>query len=322
MTQLIPNVPPPQPAPQPAPQQPQGPTVVVQPQMPSPQQVGAYVQAAETFARHAEGWPMTVGFYVMLAMIAGIFAWVVFKFFPTWKTEGEANRQHKEKENDRFQATLLAALKERGDQAQRDVEAERRLAQAQSDNISREIGGRVDRLGDKVDDVSEDVDELKGEMKSMGGVLRSVASKLGVGLGAVAALFAGRVGWSMAVLVAAFAGMLSAGEFAAALEGPRRLVSPSTSSSFFGRVLDSVRSALRPRASFDCSSAGRCSPPEYCCAPEYCCSNGTCCRRSVDVPTPEAAPVPHSLVGLGADGYDASPDPFARHDYDVAAAWM
>ena len=109
---------------------------------------------------------------------------------------------------------------------------------------------------------------------------------------------------------------------AAALEGPRRLVSPSTSSSFFGRVLDSVRSALRPRASFDCSSAGRCSPPEYCCAPEYCCSNGTCCRRSVDVPTPEAAPVPHSLVGLGADGYDASPDPFARHDYDVAAAWM
>lgn len=119
----------------------------------------------ETALTHAERWPMTVGFFLAVALMAGLAYWLLFKFWPAWLSEQEKHREH-----------LAKALAQRGVEAQEDIGAVQRLHESQQTALVKELGGRIDKTHERVSDVHE--------------VVKQIAQKVGVGLLALG-LFSG-----------------------------------------------------------------------------------------------------------------------------------
>jgi len=119
----------------------------------------------ETALTHAERWPMTVGFFLAVALMAGLAYWLLFKFWPAWLAEQEKHREH-----------LAKALAQRGIEAQQDISAVQRLHESQQNALVRDLGGRLDKTHERVSDVHE--------------VVKQIAQKVGVGVLALG-LFSG-----------------------------------------------------------------------------------------------------------------------------------
>ncbi|TXH48483.1 MAG: hypothetical protein E6Q97_24685, partial [Desulfurellales bacterium] len=80
----------------------------------------------ETALTHAERWPMTVGFFLAVALMAGLAYWLLFKFWPAWLAEQEKHREH-----------LAKALAQRGVEAQQDLAAQAKLHESQQTHMVR-----------------------------------------------------------------------------------------------------------------------------------------------------------------------------------------
>lgn len=119
----------------------------------------------ETALTHAERWPMTVGFFLAVALMAGLAYWLLFKFWPAWLAEQEKHREH-----------LAKALAQRGVEAQQDLAAQAKLHESQQTHMVRELGGRLDKTHERVSDVHA--------------VVKQIAQKVGVGVLALG-LFSG-----------------------------------------------------------------------------------------------------------------------------------
>lgn len=119
----------------------------------------------ETALTHAERWPMTVGFFLAVALMAGLAYWLLFKFWPAWLAEQEKHREH-----------LAKALAQRGVEAQQDLAAQAKLHESQQTHMVRELGGRLDKTHERVSDVHK--------------VVQQIAQKVGVGILALG-LFSG-----------------------------------------------------------------------------------------------------------------------------------
>lgn len=111
----------------------------------------------ETALTHAEKWPMTVGFFLAVALMAGLAYWLLFKFWPAWLAEQEKHREH-----------LAKALAQRGVEAQQDLAAQAKLHESQQTHMVRELGGRLDKTHERVSDVHK--------------VVQQIAQKVGVGV--------------------------------------------------------------------------------------------------------------------------------------------
>ena len=119
----------------------------------------------ETALTHAERWPMTVGFFLAVALMAGLAYWLLFKFWPAWLLEQEKHREH-----------LAKALAQRGVEAQEDIAASARLHESHQASLVKELGGRIDKTHERVSDVHE--------------VVKQIAQKVGLGV-LLLGLFAG-----------------------------------------------------------------------------------------------------------------------------------
>ena len=111
----------------------------------------------ETALTHAEKWPMTVGFFLAIALMGALAYWLLFKFWPAWLLEQEKHREH-----------LAKALAQRGVEAQQDIGAVQRLHESQQTSLVKELGGRIDKTHERVTDVHE--------------VVKQIAQKVGVSL--------------------------------------------------------------------------------------------------------------------------------------------
>ena len=114
----------------------------------------------ETALVHAEKWPMTVGFFLAIALMGALAYWLLFKFWPAWLAEQEKHREH-----------LAKALAQRGVEAQEDIAAASKLHESQQTTLVKELGGRIDKTHEKIGEVHAKV--------------HAIATKIGVTVFAV-----------------------------------------------------------------------------------------------------------------------------------------
>lgn len=124
----------------------------------------------ETTLIHAEKYPITVGFFVLVGLFAAGLYWLLFRFWPQWREEQD--KHHAEAEKTRLHMSEL--LKQRGNEAAEDIARERELARVQHEATVREISGAVERLDARVSGVHD--------------IVKSIASKIGA---AIVLLFIG-----------------------------------------------------------------------------------------------------------------------------------
>lgn len=139
------------------------------------------ISAGNEFARHAEGWPMTVGFFMMFALFAAAFAWVLMRGWPQWLTEQQTSREHRERENDKMRTHIDTMLGAARSDAAKAVDAERTASDKRHEAIVTRVVEKVDRLHEKVDE----------QARRTG----AIAAKLGVG--ALVALVLGAAVYGM-----------------------------------------------------------------------------------------------------------------------------
>lgn len=124
------------------------------------------VQAGSEFARHAEGWPITIGFFLMFGLFAVFFLLLLVKGWPQWLTEQATNRAHREAENEKTRSHIDSMLTGSRKEAADLVAAERAAAKERHAEI-------VGRVSDKVDKLHENVDKLHQRTGA-------IAAKLGI----------------------------------------------------------------------------------------------------------------------------------------------
>lgn len=109
------------------------------------------VQAGTEFARHAEGWPITIGFFLIFGLFALAFAWLLFRGWPQWLAEQATSRAHREIENEKTRLHLDTALANGRKEAVEAVAAERTAAKERHAEIVGRVSDKVDKLHEKVD---------------------------------------------------------------------------------------------------------------------------------------------------------------------------
>lgn len=106
----------------------------------------------DTALKHAEGWPITVGFFFMVVIMAAALYWLLFRFYPSWQAaqatraanlaaEAAATRQH-----------MTDVLNARGAEATKDVQS-----------ITTAIGNKVDNIAKDIDGVEALTRDLSGK---------------------------------------------------------------------------------------------------------------------------------------------------------------
>lgn len=118
------------------------------------------VSAAETFVRHAEAWPITVGFFCFLALLGGLCYWLLFRFWPDWKAEQEKTRLQRETEGEKTRTHIAGLMAARGAEAKEEVAAERSAGKERHKEIVDSVSGKIDRLNDKLDTVARKTGEI------------------------------------------------------------------------------------------------------------------------------------------------------------------
>lgn len=157
--------------------------------IPAPTIPGAeHAQTAAEFLRHAEGWPITVGFFMLLLILGALFAWLALKAFPEWLRQQEANRLHATNEQEKRQVYVTGLLAERGKEASADLQAANQLASLKHESIVKEIGGKVERVQDDVRQVRGDVQSVAMDVKAVAQRTHALAAKLGVSILAILTL--------------------------------------------------------------------------------------------------------------------------------------
>ena len=107
----------------------------------------------ETALTHAEKWPMTVGFFLAIALMGALAYWLLFKFWPAWLLEQEKHREH-----------LAKALAQRGAEAQEDIAAASKLHESQQTTLVKELGGRIDKTHEKIGEVHAKVHAIAAKI--------------------------------------------------------------------------------------------------------------------------------------------------------------
>lgn len=177
-------------------------------------------------------WPV-VAVALPLVLLAGGAILLVKYVIPAWREEKKADRD-----------SLVAALRQRGEEAERDATKDRELAKSQSEAL-------VGRIETKIDSIRTEVAKIDGRVERHSEVLARLALKVGAGL----------------ALLCAFLGGLAAGAGAFALADrsavPASGPVPSVSSSCSQLAGDDT--ARGECVKKPCPTGWRCCGPERCC---------------------------------------------------------
>lgn len=129
------------------------------------------VAAAESYASHAEKWPITVGFFslligfIALLIAAGFFLhWLAQVGWPAYLAQQERNVQSREAEGEKTRKHIADLM------AGRDAAAAAAITDAHS------------KIGAKVEEVHQDVKDLHSKHDKLDTVLRTIAIKVGASL--------------------------------------------------------------------------------------------------------------------------------------------
>lgn len=190
-------------------------------------------------------WPV-VAVALPLVLLVGIGILLVRWVIPAWREEKKADRD-----------SLVAALRQRGEEAERDATKDRELAKSQSEAL-------VGRIETKIDGIRTEVAKIDGRVERHSEVLARLALKVGAGLALLCAFLGG---------LAAGAGAFAlADRSAVPVSGPVPGVS-SSCSQLAGDTAkgECVRKPCNPRT-------------QYCCGPERCCEikEGTATETTSD----------------------------------------
>lgn len=147
-----------------------------------------HTQSVSEFLRHAEGWPITVGFFMLLVILAGLFTWLSLKAFPAWLQQQEANRAHATLEQDKRQAHQLAMLAAARMDAAADLKAAHELAETQHRHITGDVSGKVERVQEDVKSLRSDMSNVRNDVQNLAQKTHSIAAKLGVSILAILTL--------------------------------------------------------------------------------------------------------------------------------------
>ena len=109
------------------------------------------VQMVNDGLKHAESFPITIGFFVLIVMFAAFFYWLLFRFYPVYIEEQEKNRVAREVEGEKTRSHLAQILAARDEKASQAVDAERTAGQQRHTEIVKEIGDSVEKLHVKTD---------------------------------------------------------------------------------------------------------------------------------------------------------------------------
>lgn len=109
------------------------------------------VQIVNDGLKHAESFPITIGFFVLIVMFAAFFYWLLFRFYPVYIGEQEKNRVAREVEGEKTRLHLANILAARDEKAAQAVDAERTAGQQRHTEIVKEIGDSVEKLHAKTD---------------------------------------------------------------------------------------------------------------------------------------------------------------------------
>ena len=109
------------------------------------------VQLVNDGLKHAESFPITIGFFILIGMFAGFFYWLLFRFYPVYRDEQEKNRLAREIEGEKTRNHLAQILAARDEKAAAAIADERSAGQQRHTEIVKEIGESVEKLHEKTD---------------------------------------------------------------------------------------------------------------------------------------------------------------------------
>lgn len=140
----------------------------------------ATVATVDAVARHAEGWPITVGFFTLIALLASFFYWLLFKFWPKWQDEQEKTRAQREAEGEKTRAHIQGLLSEKDKVAAGLIADERAASRERHQELTEKVADRVVRVEGKVDRLSDKHEQLHAKVESVERRASAIAAKIGV----------------------------------------------------------------------------------------------------------------------------------------------
>lgn len=176
-------------------------------------------------------WPV-VAVALPLVLLVGIGILLVRWVIPAWREEKKADRD-----------SLVAALRQRGEEAERDATKDRELAKSQSEAL-------VGRIETKIDGIRSEVAKIDGRVERHSEVLARLALKVGAGLALLCAFLSG---------LAAGAGAYALAD-RSAVPAALAVEAPSSCSRLAGDDTAKGECVRKP-----------CPTGWYCCGPERCC---------------------------------------------------
>lgn len=189
-------------------------------------------------------WPI-VAVSLPLLTVAGMVLLVVKWLLPAWREEKKADRD-----------ALVTALKQRGEEAERDAAKDRELAKTQSEAL-------VGRIETKIDGIRSEVAKIDGRVERHSEVLARLAAKVGAGLALLASFLGG---------AAAGAGWL------ALLDRPVAVTTaPSTTAAVSTTAALSTTPTSCSTAQSDDTAVHDC--PKGCPIDSVCCGQEKCCPK-------------------------------------------
>ena len=87
------------------------------------------VQLVNDGLKHAESFPITIGFFILIGMFVGFFYWLLFRFYPFYRDEQEKNRLAREIEGEKTRNHLAGILAARDEKAAAAIADERSAGQ-------------------------------------------------------------------------------------------------------------------------------------------------------------------------------------------------
>ena len=148
----------------------------------------ATVATVDAVARHAEGWPITVGFFTLIALLASFFYWLLFKFYPKWVEEQEKTRAQREAEGEKTRTHIQGLLSEKDKIAAALIADERAASKERHQELTEKVADRVVRVEGKVDRLSDKHEQLHAKVESVERRASAIAAKIGVSAVIVLAL--------------------------------------------------------------------------------------------------------------------------------------
>ena len=138
------------------------------------------ISAVDTFARHAEGWPITVGFFCFLALFAALLYVLLFRFWPTWQAEQEKTRNQRESEGEKTRQHIQTVLAGKDQATIELVSGERDAGKVRHAEIVGQVSSRVATVESKVDRLQDRHEKLHEKVEDVQRKASAIAAKIGV----------------------------------------------------------------------------------------------------------------------------------------------